>query len=233
MLRRPVEFALNAPIAVMHQAGDVLAGSLPGPQAHVEGVERQIGAQAGGHLPAHDHPAEHVKNERDVGPPGVRADIRQICHPELVRCCGDELPLDQVLRALGLSTVADGGLAGLLPRDPTQSLGTHQPLDRAAGDLHALPVELGVDLPGTVDTEVDPVRDLDVLDQLGIANRARRRRPGPECVVATRGDLHAGLLQRGADRLDPDLAPIDHVVAMGVDVGDYLLVGRSSSAAKC
>ena len=46
------------------------------------------------------------------------------------------------------------------------------------------------------------------------------------------GDLHAGLLQHSTDRLDPDLAPIDHVVSMGVDVGHYLLVGRSSSAAK-
>src|SRR5690606_4095683 len=41
-----------------------------------------------------------------------------------------------------------------------------------------------------------------------------------------------GLLQHGADRLDPDLAPIHDVVAVGVDVGHYLLVGRSSSAAK-
>ena len=76
-----------------------------------------------------------------------------------------------------------------------------------------------MDLPGAVDTEVRPVGDLDVDDQLGVADRSRRRRPGLGGVVAARGDLHAGLVQHGADRLDPDLALIDHVVAMGVDVG--------------
>ncbi len=58
------------------------------------------------------------------------------------------------------------------------------------------------------------------------------KRSGPGGVVAARGDLHAGVLQHSADRLDPNLAPIDHVGAMIVDVGHYLLVGRSSSAAK-
>lgn len=48
-------------------------------------------------------------------------------------------------------------------------------------------------------------------------------------------DCGASALQHRTDRLDPDLTPIGHVsdvVAMGVDVGNYLLVERSSSAAK-
>ena len=76
----------------------------------------------GGHLPAHDHPAEDVQDERDVGPAGVCADVGQVRDPELVRRSRDELPLDQVLGPLGLRAVADGGLAGLLPRDPAQAL---------------------------------------------------------------------------------------------------------------
>lgn len=70
------------------------------------------------------------------------------------------------------------------------------------------------------------------LDQLGITHRTLRGRPVLGRVVATWGDLAAGVLQHGTQRLDPDLAPIDHVMAMGVEVGHYLLVGRSSSAAK-
>jgi len=108
---------LNSAVAVMYQAGDVVAGALPSPQAHVEGVECQIGAQRGGHLPAHDHPAEDVQDERDVGPAGMRADVGQVGYPELVGAGGDELAVDQVLGPIGLGAVADGGLAGLLPRD--------------------------------------------------------------------------------------------------------------------
>src|SRR5690606_1247940 len=184
------------------------------------------------HLPADDHPAEDVQNERNVGPPRVRAHVGQVGQPQLVRRRGDELPLDLVLRTLCLSTVADGGLAGLLPRDPTQAFGSHQPQHGAPGDSDTFTVELGVDLACAVDTEVGLVGDLDVLDELGVANRTRRGAPGLGGVVTARGDLDAGVLQHRADRLDPDLATIDHVVAMGVEVGHYLMVGRSSSAAK-
>src|SRR4051812_42847832 len=90
VLRRPVEFALDSAVAVMGQAGDVVASALLCPQAHVEGVKGQIGAQAGGHLPADDHPGEDVEDERDVGPPCKRADIGQVGHPELVRGGGNE-----------------------------------------------------------------------------------------------------------------------------------------------
>ena len=162
---------LNSPVAVMDQAGDVVTGPLAGPEPHVEGVECEIGAQAGRDLPAHDHPAEHVEDERDVGPAGVRADIGQIGDPQLVRPGRGERAIHQVFGPLGLSAVADRGLAGLLPRDPAQALGAHEPLHGAAGHLDALAVELGVDLPGTVDTEVRLVSDLDVR------RPARRRGP--------------------------------------------------------
>ncbi|WP_425569993.1 hypothetical protein, partial [Ornithinibacter aureus] len=89
-----------------------------------------------------------------------------------------------------------------------------------------------MDLPDPIDTQVRRVRGPDLCDQLDVTHRPRRRRAILGRVVATRGDRDAGLLQLGADRLDPDLTLIDHVVAMGVDVGHYLVVGRSSSAAK-
>jgi hypothetical protein len=115
--------------------------------------------------------------------------------------------------------------SGLRPRAALWGLSTHQPLHGAARDRDPFMVQLGVDLPGALDTQVRLVRDLDVGDQLGIAQRPRGRRPGLRRVAA-RGELHTGLLQHGADRLDPDLAPIEHIVAMSADVGHYLLMGR-------
>jgi len=53
----------------MDQAGDILPGPLPVPKAHVEGVQRQVGAQAGGHLPADDHSGEDIEDERDIVQP--------------------------------------------------------------------------------------------------------------------------------------------------------------------
>ena len=138
----------------MCQPGDVLSGPLACPQAHVQGVQGEVGAQAGGHLPADHHAGEDVQDERGVDPARVRADVRQIGHPQLVRCCGDELPLDQIGGSWCLSALAVGGLAGLPPPDPGQSFGLHQPLDGATGHLDVLAVELGPDLPGAVDTDV-------------------------------------------------------------------------------
>jgi hypothetical protein len=46
---------LHAAVAVMDQPGDFLASALTGPQPHVEGIEREVGAQTGRDLPAHDH----------------------------------------------------------------------------------------------------------------------------------------------------------------------------------
>ena len=57
--------------------------------------------------------------------------------------------------------------------------------------------------------------------QLGVAQRARRGRPGLRRVVGARGEL-----QHAADRLDPEPVPVL------VDVGDHFRVRPSSSVAK-
>src|SRR5690606_20826026 len=63
--------------------------------------------------------------------------------------------------------------------------------------------------------------------QLAVTNGPRAGRAGLGGVVAARGHL-----QHPADGLDPEPATVDDVVLVGVDEGDYLLEGRSSSAAK-
>ena len=157
----------------MDQAGDVVAGPASGPKPHLQGVQGEVGAQRRGHLPADDHPAEHVEDERDVGPARVRPDVGQVRDPQLVRARGDELASHQILGPLGLSTVTERGAAGLLPRYPAQPMGSHQALHGAPSDSHAFAVELGVDLPRAVDTEVGSVGGLDVLDQLGVTHSTR------------------------------------------------------------
>ncbi|WP_278718219.1 hypothetical protein [Corynebacterium matruchotii] len=74
----------------------------------------------------------------------------------------DDVAFGLALGPLGLSALTEGGFAGLLPRDPTQALGSHQRLDGAPGNRDALTVELSVDLAGTVDTKVGLVRSCDV-----------------------------------------------------------------------
>jgi hypothetical protein len=77
---------------MVRQTGDVAAGPLPVPQAHVEGIECQIGPQRCRHLPAHDHPAEDIQDERDIRPPGMRSDVGQVlCRPlEYADVAGDD-----------------------------------------------------------------------------------------------------------------------------------------------
>lgn len=78
MLRRPIESALDSAVAVMDQTGQIGAAASAAPQRHVEGVEGEVGAQRGGDLPAQHDPGEHVQDERDVDPAGMRADVGQV-----------------------------------------------------------------------------------------------------------------------------------------------------------
>ena len=68
--------------------------------------------------------------------------------------------------------------------------------------------------------------------QLRIADHPVTRRAGLGRVVGARGDRAAVLRQHPADRLDPELSTIDHVVTMLVDEPHERGDGRSSSAAK-
>ena len=220
----------------MDQAGDVLAGPLPRPQPHVQGVQGQVGAQAGGHLPADDHAGEHVEDERGVDPAGVRADVGQVGDPELVRRRRDELAARPGRPGRSVSAPSPIVVLRVFSRRmPAQALGPHQPLDRAAGHLDALAVELGVDLPGAVDAEVVLVDDLaDPRHQL-----ARRAPPAPTAAGSWRRSRCSGRsatpasCSTVADRLDPEPSRPRRLVAMRVDVGhDHFSVAVELRRAK-
>src|SRR5699024_933110 len=82
-------------------------------------------------------------------------------------------------------------------------------------------VEFGVDLAHPVHAVVVGVHGADLFDGGLISTRAQRRGPGLGRVVVGRGDV-----QRGADLIGPDL------MSIAVAERDYLMCGRSSSAAK-
>ncbi len=80
----------------MHQRAGVVSFAGPCPQAHVEGVEREVGAQRGGQLPAHDAAAEDVDDKGGVDPAGEGAAVGDVSDPQLIGRVGGEMPLDQV-----------------------------------------------------------------------------------------------------------------------------------------
>src|SRR5664280_301785 len=220
---------LHAAIGVVHQRGDVVAVASAGPKAHLQGVEREVGAQRGGGLPADDAPAEHVEDERAVHPTGEGADVGQVGHPQAVLRGGGEVALHEVRPAVR------AGPGQRRPRafragDAPQASGFHQPLHRASGDrpgVHtAGTAELRVDLADPVHAVVLLVHSADLGRDLLIADRPRRGRPGPRRVVGARGDRDISAEQHRADRLDPERVPVL------LDVVHDQREGRSSAAAK-
>ena len=208
----------------MDQSGDLvlLAGALP--QALLEGVKGEVGAQRGRAAPADDPAGEHVHDEGDVDEPRPRGHVGQVGDPEPVRRGRLELAPDQVLGAL---LPAWDGSAGRAPaHGPTQAEVAHEPAHGAAGHRDALPVELAPHLVRAVDAEVLRVHSGYLRLELLVADQSRRGRASLRGVVGARRDLGPRSGEDPADRLDAEL------LAMLVDVVDQRVEGRSSSAAK-
>jgi hypothetical protein len=56
---------------MVYQVGEVGADVLSAPDSHVERIQREIGVEIRGQLPADDAAGEHVEYERRVHPPGM------------------------------------------------------------------------------------------------------------------------------------------------------------------
>ena len=95
-------------------------------------------------------------------------------------------------------------------------------MQRATPD--ALPVELAPDLVGPVDGEVLPVDPGDLGPSA--PRPGRERSTVAASSPSSRWSGRSAAAGAPADRLDPEAVPV------GVDVGDYLLRRRSSSAPK-
>jgi hypothetical protein len=216
---------LRSLVRVMDQPAELPAGPPAGPDAHLQGIQRQVGAQAAGQLPADHPPRKHIDDKGGVHPAGEGPAVGDVGDPQLVGAGRGERAVDQV-RAVVRATAGHGGPRPGRPTDPAQTPAAHQPGDGAAGHPVALPAQLGVHLAHPVDAVVVAVDLLDDLRGRRVGHRPRRRRPRLGGVVGARGDLRAGLGEDAADRLDPVLERV------AVDEGDDQREGRSSSAKK-
>src|SRR3712207_3941459 len=57
-LSRRATYCLGAPVRVVNRPAELPAGATAGPDAHLQGIQRQVGAQRAGQLPAHHPPGE-------------------------------------------------------------------------------------------------------------------------------------------------------------------------------
>jgi hypothetical protein len=122
--------------------------------------------------------AEDVDHKGDIDEARVGLHIGEVGHPEPVGRRRAEVPIDEVSGSRQ-QLVGDGRLPAPAPANPGKARGRHEPLDRAAGHAHFLPVELGPDLVGAVDAVVGLVDPGDLDLQLFVAQRPRSRRPRP------------------------------------------------------
>ena len=68
-------------------------------QRHVQGIEHELGVQAGGHRPADDAAAERIECDGQVEEAGPRRNVGDIGHPQHVRARRLELAVHPVERA--------------------------------------------------------------------------------------------------------------------------------------
>ena len=182
---------------------------------------RGVGGPAGS--PAHDAPCIDVDDKSHIHNASPCRDIREVRNPQDVGRRRFELAIDAIQRARN-GLVRDRRADRLAPNNALQSHVLHQPGDRAARYILALPLQLPPDLARPVDMEILLEHPANFALQRDIAPRPRRQftRVGPlgrVIVIRRWGDR-----QHLADRLDPMR------LALIVNKRDHRLNGRSSSA---
>jgi len=133
VLRRPVEFALTASVAVEDDPG---CGPTPNTGGHGERVEDELGAHVLGHRVAQQSPAAQVEDRRQVEPALTGRDVGNVANPSNIGPAGSEPAADQVRqrwRVLGRDGRADLGRL-VHAHDPVRP---HQPLDSLVVDRPA------------------------------------------------------------------------------------------------
>ena len=108
MLRRPVEFALDTAVRVMHQH---LSG-LPAFKCRFQGLADLLCAQTVVHVMANDLSRPCIRYQAEVDETSVGRQVRDIGHPDLLAPAGAYLPgasLEQI-RMSAKPVVAVGGL---------------------------------------------------------------------------------------------------------------------------
>jgi hypothetical protein len=138
VLRRPVESTLAALVAVVNDTpGFALL------QRHVQGREHEVCSHAFSHGPSHHTPAPDINDHGQIEEAHPGRYVGHVRYPQLVRTCGVETPVDQVMgRALALVTAGGDGEASALA-DAVDAGLSHETSHALAADAHALLDELG------------------------------------------------------------------------------------------
>mgnify|MGYP006889169906 CR=1 FL=1 len=123
----------------------------------------------------------------------MSADIGQIRDPKLIWCRRGERSSNKICWPFGLRAITGGGLDRLIAPEPPQLELAHQSLNGAPGNRNALSIQLGVDLPRPVDTEIVGMDSSDVGFQLLVFDRSGRGWARLGGVVGAWGDLQARL----------------------------------------
>jgi hypothetical protein len=155
----------------MNESADFVAVAGALPQALLEGVGRQVGAQRSRAAPADDAPRIDVHDECDVHPARPGRDVGQVGDPQPVRGRGPEDALHQVIGAGVDRRGRDGGPLDLAAHRAGQAELAHQPLDLAARHAVAFALQGPPDLAGTVDAEVVLEDPLDLGLELLVVDR--------------------------------------------------------------
>src|ERR1035437_7610729 len=106
---------LDAAIAVVDEAGEIVAAGVDG---HLESVESEVGPHARSGAPADDPAAEDIDDKGRVAETADRPDVGEIGAPETIGCRRGEDPLDEVGRTsgdIGGPRGPDAALAGRAP----------------------------------------------------------------------------------------------------------------------
>ena len=166
VLRRPIESALDAAVAVVDEAG--AAHRLPGMQRLLQGIEDEARFRAPRHPPADDAPGIGVDDEGDVDEARPGGDVGEVGDPEPVRRRNPELAVHPVERT-GSRLVADRGSHGFSSNNPLQTHLAHQAGDRASRNRDPFAAELAPDLAHAVDPEVLLPDPPDMAAKQGVA----------------------------------------------------------------
>jgi hypothetical protein len=151
VLRRPIEFALDAPVGMMDKLIADLAAARP--DRHLQSIEGKLGAQRIRDLPPDDPAGKQISDKSGIHKTAGRIDIRDISDPALAGRDRSEVPLQQVRRAR-LPRRGRDCRPRLLPpgRCARDAQLTHQPLHRAPRHTDTLPAQMPPYLPRPIHT---------------------------------------------------------------------------------
>src|SRR5882672_2056261 len=209
----------------------------PGLYRHPQGCQRELGPQMIAHRPADDPTAVQVHDGGEVEPSLIGLDVGYVGEPDLVRCGGDEAPIEQV-RGDRQVVTAIGRPHPPWPRhDGANAVTAHQSLDTSAAHPTALSLQLSMDTGATIASAAVAMDPLDVAQNATICGRSRALRARAPGVIAGRRDTehvaHDPHLIVGAAIFDETESHVRVPAKIAIDFFKMSRSMRSRSFSRC